>query len=252
MRFLLGFCLLLMSHFAMASDYLVKVIDLNYKTVEQVIPLIKPMLDSGASISGQDKTMIVKTTPENLTQIRYILHKIDKPPVSFSISIKQASNQATHLGSVVEYNTLSQDYQLRNQRVKVMNGQAAFINTQKEVPVISEVGFGWFSGVAYQRRAVQDGFWVEPNLTGNKVKLTIYRLRERIDRFDRQQFNSQTIKTTMMVPLGKWVSLGSTQSQAVSNGNNAYVLQTGDRFTQTATLYIKVDLLTPKRHGPTK
>ena len=251
MRLLVVLLLMATSYFAVAKTYLVKVIDLNYKTAQEVIPLIKPLLAKGARLSGQGKTLIIKTSPENLTQIRYILHRLDKPPVVFSISVKQASDQGSNLGQVIEYNTYSQEYQLRNQRVKVINGQAAFINTQKDVPVISEVGLGWWTGVVYQRRQVKDGFWVEPNLNGSQVKLTIYRLRERIDRFDRQQFDSQTVKTTLMVPLNKWVALGSTQSQRV-NDNNAFVYQTGDRFTQNATLYIKVELVKQGTIGPTK
>jgi len=224
---------------------LVKVIQLHYKTVDQVLPLLTPVLADGAKASGQGSTLVIKTTADNLTQIRYLLHKIDVPPTQFLIAIRQGNQHSntTNLGNVIEYNTQSNSYQLQTQQVKVMAGETAFIKTGQQVPVIESAGYGWWTGVAYQRRNVSQGFWVEPTRQGSQVLLKIYRLRERIGRTTQQNIDYQKMMTTLRVPLNKWVALGATRSNGGLNQSNVIVYQTGDRYKQTSDLFIKVSII---------
>lgn len=231
---------------AYAANQLVKVIHLNYKTASEVIPLLTPALIEGAKVSGQKNTLVIKTTPQNLTQIRYILHKLDVPPIMYLIAIRQGNLHGNHtnLGNVIEYNTQSDDYQLRNQKVKVLNGETAFINTGQQIAQIESAGIGWWNtGVTYQRRNVNQGFWVEPHRQGHAVLLKIYRLRERSNPQLAQTIDYQTTMTTLRVPVGQWVEIGSSRSQGMENSNDSVIYQTGNRFTQTANLYIKVSIL---------
>lgn len=229
-----------------AADSIVKVIKLHYKTASEVIPLLKPVLREGDKISGQNSSIVINTTPDNLTRIRYLIHKIDVPPIMYLIAIRQgnAHGNTSNLGDVIEYNTQSNAEQLRNQTIKVLDGETAFINTGKQVPVIESAGIGWWNaGVTYQRKNISQGFWIEPHQQGSQVLLKIYRKREQANRQKNQTINYQTAMTTMRVPVNQWIELGSSRSSGMPSDNNTIVYQTGNQYNQTANLYIKVSIL---------
>ena len=73
----------------MAQATVLEVITLNYHTAEQVIPLIQPMLAREGSVSGLQNQLIVRTTPENLAEIRRILARVDAMPRRLLITVRQ-------------------------------------------------------------------------------------------------------------------------------------------------------------------
>ena len=54
-----------------------EVIPLKYRTAEQIIPTLKPMLDKNGSMSGMQNQLIVRTTPANLAELKKILASLD-------------------------------------------------------------------------------------------------------------------------------------------------------------------------------
>lgn len=74
---------------ASAQATVLEVIPLKYRTAEQVIPIIQPMLRSGGSISGLQNQLIVRTTPGNLEEIRRILASVDALPRRLMITVRQ-------------------------------------------------------------------------------------------------------------------------------------------------------------------
>ncbi|CEK11687.1 type II/III secretion system protein [Legionella hackeliae] len=238
-------CLFFIATNALALPLMTKVIQLNYQNADTVIQLVQPLLQDGEQITGNGQTLVVKVTPQTLTQLRVLLNKIDQPPVTFEITIFQGDPDwlSTQNSNTIVISTSSQQNQQRRQSVQVMNGQSAFISTGQDQPVISSVGIGWWGpGISYDRRLVQDGLLVEPTLQGQKVKLTVRRIREQDSRVSNQQFDQQQVMTTVMVPLNKWVSLSSPQGDAPADSNTE-VIRAGDQFQQNSTLYIKVSIV---------
>jgi type II secretory pathway component GspD/PulD (secretin) len=74
---------------AMAQATVLEVIPLKYRTAEQVIPLIQPMLAHEGSVSGLQNQLIVRTTPGNLAEIRRILASVDTMPRRLLITVRQ-------------------------------------------------------------------------------------------------------------------------------------------------------------------
>lgn len=254
---LIGLLCLTLQCQAQSPQQIVKVINLHYKTASDVIPLLQPVLTEGAKVSGQNNTLVIKTTPQNLTQIRYLLQRIDIPPKLFKIAIRQGNahgNTTANLGNVIEFNTQSDDFQKRNQYVTVQDGETAFISTGSNVAVIKSVGIGWWhNGVRYQRRNVTQGFWVEPHQQGSQILLKIYRLREQQDHQQPQTFNQQSTMTTLRVQPDHWVEIGSSRSVGMPDDNRTIVIQTGNRYNQTANLFIKVSIVNdPSKIKPSK
>ncbi len=71
------------------AQWVVEVIPLRYRTAEQVVPVIQPLLPKDGSVSGLQGQLIVRTTPANLAQIRQVLDSIDTPPKRLMITVRQ-------------------------------------------------------------------------------------------------------------------------------------------------------------------
>ncbi|MDH5534254.1 MAG: hypothetical protein OEZ08_01620 [Betaproteobacteria bacterium] len=74
---------------ALAQVTVVEVIPLKYRTAEQVIPVIQPMVGPEGSVSGFQGQLILRATPTNLEEIRRILASIDTAPRRLSITVRQ-------------------------------------------------------------------------------------------------------------------------------------------------------------------
>lgn len=251
-RWLLG--LLFLATNAFSQNMITKVIELNYLQADKVVQLIQPLIQPGEKISGSGQTVIVSVSPDTLTQIRDVLHKIDVPPVTFNISVYQGDPDwlSSQNNNDVVYSTQPQYQVQQSQSVKVMNGESALVSTGEEVPIITSVGVGFFNtGIAYQQRNVQKGLLVQPVLQGSQVKLTVRRIREQENVAGGQQFDNQQIDTTIMAPLNKWVSLGSAEgTQNTDSTSTSYTA--GRPFSLNSTLYIKISIINSVPAGVTK
>jgi len=67
----------------------VEVISLNHRTVEEVIPVLRPFVGSEGVISGMNNQLIVQTTPARLERIKEIIARIDIPLRQLMITVAQ-------------------------------------------------------------------------------------------------------------------------------------------------------------------
>lgn len=82
-----------------AQQTVLEVITLKYRNADQIIPMLKPLLAPGGTISGIQNRVIVHTTPQNLAELRKVLGMVDNAPRRLLISVKQ---EAAGSGSVDE------------------------------------------------------------------------------------------------------------------------------------------------------
>ena len=71
------------------AQSVVEVIPLHYRTAEEVIPILEPMLERGGTLSGFRGQLIVRTTPDNLAEIKRILASVDTAPRQLLITVRQ-------------------------------------------------------------------------------------------------------------------------------------------------------------------
>ncbi len=74
---------------AQAQQAVLEVIQLKYRNADQVIPVLKPLIAPGGTISGLQNKVIVRTTPENLAELRKVLAMVDNAPKRLLISVRQ-------------------------------------------------------------------------------------------------------------------------------------------------------------------
>ena len=66
-----------------------EIIPLQHRTVEQVLPVLRPLLEPGGTLTGQSNQLIVRASPRNLAEIRSALEAIDRPLRRLQISVRQ-------------------------------------------------------------------------------------------------------------------------------------------------------------------
>jgi len=88
---LLGLCLAALTRSAWADPQVMEVITLGYRSAEEVIPLLRPLLAPGGALTGASNQLIVRTTPANLAELKKVLAVMDSKPRQLTISVRQAS-----------------------------------------------------------------------------------------------------------------------------------------------------------------
>ena len=71
------------------AQTVVEVIPLQYRSGEQVIPVIRPLLGPDSSVSGFQNQLVIRATPAELAQVRRVLAGIDTAPRRLLITVRQ-------------------------------------------------------------------------------------------------------------------------------------------------------------------
>ncbi|MEE9552117.1 MAG: secretin N-terminal domain-containing protein [Gammaproteobacteria bacterium] len=152
-----------------------EVIPLQYRMSNEVIPILKPLVAPGGTVTGMNNQLIIKTTPSNLAEIKTVLQSLDRSPRRLLITVKQNiddriqqqenslsgkyssgdisisnkdpgnSNEglvisAEENGKSIRYRTLNRDiniYDKNTFRVQATEGYPAYIQVGQSVPVSS-------------------------------------------------------------------------------------------------------------------
>lgn len=72
-----------------------EVIALKHRSAEEVLPVIRPLLDKDAVASGMNNQLILRTSPHNLAQIKKLLESIDIAPRRLKITVMQNVDSET-------------------------------------------------------------------------------------------------------------------------------------------------------------
>lgn len=165
---------LFLSNPGFAAAMKLEMIPLNYRTAEELIPILRPLVSEGGSLTGVSDQLIVKTTPANLAEIKQILAGIDKAARRLMITVKQdiqgeinrredelsgqystgdvgisagqgrrdrrgvTVSAADKEGNNVRYRNLSTRSDIDDSntyQVQTLDGKAAFVQSGKQVPI---------------------------------------------------------------------------------------------------------------------
>lgn len=68
---------LLLQNSLFAKEFDLDVIDLQHRTAEEITPLIQPFLNKDAAVTARGYKLIIKSTSENLAEIRKLIEQLD-------------------------------------------------------------------------------------------------------------------------------------------------------------------------------
>lgn len=182
------------------AQYGLEIIPLRHRTVDQVMPVLRPLLEPGGTLSGQSNQLFVRASPANVAELKRVLETIDRPARRLQILVRfdssldasareiGASGAISNRGSRVEVragDSRSRGDERIDQRLQVLEGGRGFIAMGQSTP--------------QQDRAT--GFEVVPRVSGDTVTVDITSQRERDASF-------QEISTTISGRLGEWFEVG--------------------------------------------
>lgn len=251
MRHTFVLLILLFSCAQAAADYPLEIIQLKSRPVAEIIPILKPFIDSDGSISGMNDQLIIRTSAANLAEIRQILQRLDQPPRRLRISVRQAAGSqgsqqdlgadinamVGKQGNVIIGQPGSAGVQLRARQartrshsdvthsVQVLEGHAAFIATGKSVPIPEQTTIVTPNTLRQQRtiryRDVASGFYVIPRVNGNRVTLEINTQMNRPGN-PQGHYDIQQAQTMVTGQLGEWITVGGTSRTTDRTGHDVF------------------------------
>lgn len=72
-----------------------EIVTLKHRSAEELLPVIRPLLDQGEVASGVNYQLILRTSPHHLAQIKKLLERIDIAPRRLKITVMQNVDSET-------------------------------------------------------------------------------------------------------------------------------------------------------------
>jgi len=237
-----------------------EILQLRSRSAEQVIPILRPLLEPGGVLTGQGYQLIIRTSPRNLADLRAVLETIDRPPRRLVISVRQgatADQMRRSAGARVDLRPGDSRVDVRiadarassdervDQRVQVLEGGRAMIGSGESCPLQERQVFRSPDGrvVRETTTVIQQattGFEVVPRLSGDTVHLEIAPQRERFAQGG--AIESQRVATTVSGRLGEWIDLGGAITTSTRSGSG--ILSSGEsRASGSSSTWVKVEEL---------
>ncbi|HEX5338483.1 MAG TPA: hypothetical protein VFW53_08605 [Gallionella sp.] len=189
------------------------VIDLKHRSADDLLPIIRPLLDENDVASGMNYQLILRTSPRNLAQIKKLLQSIDTAPRRLKITVMQNVDSETvarltemsgsvggnarvtvpgsgntsglnvevgqgqNRAGVHVISTRSLEDDRKTQQLQVLEGSRALVRSGQNVPVPQRqvIQRPWGTEVidSTQYQDVSSGFYVLPRVNGDNVTLEI-------------------------------------------------------------------------------
>ncbi len=256
--------ILLLSAAGMAADR-IEVIPLQNRSAEELMPLIRPMLDENEALSGTGYRLIVRAAPQRLEDIRALVAQLDQAARQLRISVRRAAHeeieregargsvdigagggqQIEARGRAIVRSTRDKGSERNYYEVSALEGTPVFIHTGEAFPVpsrSSHVVDGRIvivEGIDYQE--LSSGFYALAHAHDGEVTVDISPQREVLDPHGSGRIQSTALVTTVRGRLGDWLELGGTAQHRTQEGGGL-LRSTRGRDAAQQTLWLKVEM----------
>jgi len=231
------------------ADYPIEVIQLKSRPLEEILPVVRPLLGADGTATGMGSNLVLKAAPDQVREIRKLLLEIDRPPRRLLITVNtQGSgtrgssgysagadiktgdgqfriNSPDHAGDdsrahVSIHDSSGRSTRSSGQKVQALEGRPAFIASGTSIPVRSVERYT-VNGQVHERQVTRmhdasSGFYVVPRLSGEYVTLEIHQRNDRPG-MRRGVIDTQRADTVVRGRLGEWISLGGVNTTSNSS-----------------------------------
>lgn len=259
-----------------------EIISLKHRTVEEVIPGLRPLLEPDGVLTGMHGQLILRASPANRAQIRQALAVLDTPLRQLHITVRQSlesqaeKREAEIYGSVgagnvsvavppsgsggaraeveagkVRIGARLEDRDMNqfsrvSQEIRVVDGGQAFIRAGTSLPLTQrDVIWGPYGRTVREStvyRDVDSGFYVKPQVIGERVSLEINPVQQTLSAASPYVVVGQELRSNLTGRMGEWISLGGGDES--TEQENRQLLGKGMRSqTQANQVWIKVEVI---------
>ncbi len=253
-----GLLLLLLGAGPLLAQQGLEVLSLQHRSVEEVLPVLRPLVEPGGSLSGVNNQLFLRASERNRAEIRKALAAMDVPARRLVIRV------ATDLSQTEQYRGGRVQGSLGNDRVRIGNadtggsnqvraqvydsrsatagggtqmvqtvdGGRAYIQVGTSLAVpMRQVVLGPGGAVVseiVEYRDVGRGFYAEPRVRGDRVSVDISQQSDAPGRRGDASIQMQRLSTTVSGRLGEWLQLGGTGQEASSRRQGTLSLSTSE------------------------
>ncbi|MCB5186952.1 nodulation protein NolW [Methylobacillus caricis] len=244
MRLLL-IMLVLMAVRAEAGALDFKMITLQHRFPQDIMPAVEPLVGPGGTVSAIDNHLVVRATPERMQAVEELVARLDTARRNLRITISHEDDMQSEarqtgvngrgrfgnieIGTIDGSQTYSQDRRQDNaglninlersqgqvshsgqEFVTVIDGERAFIRVGQSVPYTQQ----WMALTqrylnvqqTTEFHEISTGFAVRPRYIGSQVELEV---TPRIARLNERGFiDFEELSTIVRVTPGEWLDLG--------------------------------------------
>ena len=204
------------------GQHALEIIPLRHRTVDQVLPTLRPLLAPGGTLTGQANQLIVRTSAG-----------------------VEAGGRVGSRGARVDvraHDSRSAAEERVDQRVQVLEGSRAYIATGRSTGVPQRQIIHTPAGVVAQDTMVvhetSTGFDAVPRLSGDTVFLDILPQR------DASGGQFQRAGTTASGRLGEWFEIGGATT-AASRDERGIASASRSQASESLRIWVKVEEMRP-------
>ena len=90
-----------------AERMVTEIFTVGFRPLEEVVPLLRPLVPAPGSVGGVGDQLVVRTTPGNMRDIRRILETINKAPANLMISVRSSLSGTSTTSGIESFGTRS-------------------------------------------------------------------------------------------------------------------------------------------------
>ncbi|MFP4079589.1 MAG: hypothetical protein ACLFTM_03000 [Ectothiorhodospira sp.] len=202
-----------------AAAPVTRVLPLEHRPAEELLPLLRPLMGSGEVLTGQGFRLVVRAHPDTLAELEAVIRALDTEPARLRIHVRWGERSGdTRDGRRI---TTRREEDVRS--LQVLEGQSALVRTQQTLPRGTARLVPVPGGMAVEphlgRQRLESGFLVTPRLMpSGQVRLAIRSVRERPDPAGGGRSRGQAVETTISAPLGEWIPLSTLHQETAGDG----------------------------------
>ncbi len=248
--------------------------DLKNRPADEVMPLIRPLLQNNEAMSGDGYQIFIKAPANRVEEIEQLISAVDRASKTFRISVTSDEYVATNENSInasiqiesgdAELNvgkyrrngpgvTVNVDTRKtenksdKTQFVQVQEGKPAFVSREKLhiIPIYSYVqrANGDFIIEHDYPSSSQDGFYVlARSADSQSANVSIQSASTNNKSYQGYDQDQTFVDTSLRVPLGKWFEIGGN-TESYSSDEKGILYKTKKNSERYNKIFLKVELL---------
>jgi len=79
---------------ALAETLVTEVVPVGYRSAAELLPVLRPLVPTPGSINAFQNQLVIRTTPDNLQEIRAVLATLDSPPANLLVTVKRSLDES--------------------------------------------------------------------------------------------------------------------------------------------------------------
>lgn len=265
---------------SIAAQSAIEIIELRYRSADELLPVLRPLVEPDGSINAAQNKLIIRTSPQNLGELRKLVSQLDTAPRQLLVTVRQDSSRDSttraagvsgrgQFGDVtvtapptvdpslpgvgvagsrggVELRGGRRDSEVTDggdQQLRVMDGREAVIYVGQEVPYTTRsVGPGGVVTTHTELRSVLTGFVVRPRVQGDRVTLDVSPQQENLDPGSGGSVNVSRLSTSISGQIGEWIDLGAVTQQGTVERSGNLSRSTTDSSNRQQVM-VKVEII---------